>query len=314
VADEADVDEAVDGDGRPQAELTGRAVRDAPPHASDAPYPLVIVSHGYPGNRFLLSHLSENLASKGYVVAAIDHTDSTYAHQKRAGAVLEARLDAAPRHPGLFHYLIHAYDNPVLAENAVDVARAYDKLAPDVPHALHMPSHIFVRLGEWDEVVRWNLRASEAALAQRVGPSNEFVWDEYPHAVEYLAYAHLQQGRDEEAERVIRESHRRSDLQPGFKTAFHLSSIPARYALERGEWQEAAELVPRTYDALEWDHFPWPEAVTWFAKGLGAAHSDRNEDAQLAHERLQALEEIADKAGEKLFARRIRVLKLTVSA
>lgn len=128
--------------------------------------------------------------------------DSTFAHQQRAGAVLEARLDTAPRHPGLFHYLIHAYDNPVLAENAVDVARAYDTLAPDVPHALHMPSHIFVRLGVWPDVIAWNRRSADVALRQS---PEAYTSLHHAHALDYMMYAHLQRGDDQKAKAALDE-------------------------------------------------------------------------------------------------------------
>jgi tetratricopeptide (TPR) repeat protein len=176
-----------------------------------------------------------------------------------------------------------------------------------------MLTHIFTRLGNWDEVIQWNLKAADAALEHHAG-DGQYVWDEFPHAVEYLVYAYLQQGADDAAERQLERLRSTERLHPTFKTAFHLASIPARYALERGAWEEAAALVPRSYDALDWDRFPWPEAVTWFARGLGAAQLGRLDDTERALDRLGELEQAADQAGEELFTRQIRVLRLAASA
>lgn len=235
-------------------------------------------------------------------------------HHARAHDVLATVLRKEPTHPGAMHYTIHANDFAGRQDQSLDVVRRYGEIAPRNPHALHMPSHIFVRLGEWDEVVGWNLRAAEAALAQRVGPSGEFVWDEYPHAVEYLAYAYLQQGRDEEAESVIREIHLKSDLQPSFKTAFHLASTASRFVLERKDWAAAAELPARSPTWVDWDRFTWPEAVVWFTRGLGAAHMDDADGVARSVARLEELSARAKEAGETPFASEIDVLLLQLRA
>jgi len=177
-----------------------------------------------------------------------------------------------------------------------------------------MPTHIYTRLGDWDAVIRGNLRAAEAALKYPAGEHGEFVWDEFPHAVEYLVYAHLQKGSDDAAAAQVKRLHTTERLEPSFKTAFHLSSTQARYALERRAWAEAASLAPRTPASLDWDRFPWAEAIVWFARGLGAAHLGREKDAAAAVARLEELEAVTRRAGEELFARNIRVLRLEVSA
>lgn len=235
-------------------------------------------------------------------------------YHNRAAEILLSIYKENPTHPGSIHYLIHANDIRGREHESLEIVRSYGNIAPRNPHALHMPTHIFTRLGSWQEVIEWNLKAAEAALEHPAGDKGQYVWDEFPHAIEYLVYAYLQQGNDSAAAAQLERLTSTKNLHPTFKTAFHLSSIPARYALERRDWQEAAELVPRPYDALDWDHFPWPEAVTWFAKGLGAAHLGRIADAQHAYDRLLELEGIADKAGEKLFTRQIRILRLSVSA
>jgi tetratricopeptide (TPR) repeat protein len=163
-------------------------------------------------------------------------------------------------------------------------------------------------------VIRGNLRAAEAALEHPAGDQGQFVWDEYPHAIEYLVYAYLQQGADDEAAAQLARLRGTPRLEPTFKTAFHLASTQARYALERRKWSEASTLVPREPSTLAWDRFTWPEAVTWFARGLGAARDGRPGPSRGAATRLAELEAAATTAGEDLFARNIRVLQLATSA
>ena len=238
----------------------------------------------------------------------------TTANADRAATILLDVYKQNPDHPGAMHYLVHADDVPGREREQLDVVRKYDKLAPNNPHALHMPTHIYVRLGEWDAVVGGNLRAADAALAQPAGDRGQFVWDEFPHAVEYAVYAYLQRGADEKAAAQVKRLRTTPRLQPTFKTAFHLASTDARYALERHAWTEAAALTPREPPTIEWDRFPWAEGVTWFARGLGSAHTGKLHDARTAAERLGELEEKASAAGEALFARNIRVLRLEVRA
>jgi tetratricopeptide (TPR) repeat protein len=177
-----------------------------------------------------------------------------------------------------------------------------------------MPTHIYTRLGDWPGVIRGNLLAADAALATPAGDQGQWVWDEFPHAIEYVVYAYLQQGADPEAEAQLTRLHTTAALEPTFKTAFHLASTQARYALGRRAWQEATALVPRAMSTLDWDRFTWPEAVTWFAKGLGAARLGRMQQARDALEVLGALQASTSRAGEELFARNIRVLHLELSA
>src|SRR5580765_7351149 len=154
-------------------------------------------------------------------------------------------------------------------------SRRSTKPQPSNPHALHMPTHIYTRLGDWNGVIRGNLRAAEAALQYPAGDHGEFVWDEFPHALEYLIYAYLQKGADSGAATQLNRLRATARLEPSFKTAFHLASTQARYALERGAWNEAVLLVPREPASLDWDRFTWPEAIVRFARGLGAAHLGR---------------------------------------
>jgi tetratricopeptide (TPR) repeat protein len=231
-----------------------------------------------------------------------------------AAALLASILREHPGHPGAVHYTIHANDANGRESESLDVVRSYGEIAPRNPHALHMPTHIYVRLGDWRGAIEGNLLAAEAALAHPAGDRAQWVWDEYPHAIEYLVYAYLQTGEDPAALRVMNVLEKTADLQPSFKTAFHLASIPARYALERRAWAEAAALEPRRETWLDWDRFPWPEAVTWFARGVGSARSGDLAGARAAEARLRALHDAAAGMGEDLFARQTEILRLGVAA
>jgi tetratricopeptide (TPR) repeat protein len=235
-------------------------------------------------------------------------------HADRAAALLVGVLKRHPDHPGARHYLVHANDVPGREHEEFDVVCGYERVAPRNPHALHMPTHIYTRLGEWDRVIRGNLAAAEAALEHPVGEHGQFVGDEFPHAIEYLIYGCLQKGDDEQAASQLKRLQGIERLEPTFKTAFHLASTKARYALERREWAEAMALVPREPAALDWNRFTWPEAVTWFARGLGAAHLGETDQARRAAERLKDLDDAARKTGEVQFARNIRILGLEVRA
>ncbi len=231
-----------------------------------------------------------------------------------AAKVLSSVLKKNPRHPGAMHYLVHANDVPGREKEDFDVVCGYAGVAPRNPHALHMPTHVFTRIGDWDRVIRGNLLAAEAALEYPAGKDGQFVWDEFPHAIEYLIYAYLQKGADDQAAVELKRLQGTERLERTFKTAFHLASTQARYAVERRDWAAAAVLGPRQPASLDWDQFPWPEAVTWFARGLGAVHQNQLEEAQRAGHRLQELEAAARKMDEELFSRQIRILRLEVQA
>jgi tetratricopeptide (TPR) repeat protein len=252
---------------------------------------------------YALSHLA---------VAPADSTSRR--HSERAAGIILSVYERNPDHPGAMHYLVHANDAPGRERDSLAIVRKYETSAPRNPHALHMPTHIYTRLGQWDAVIRGNLRAAEAALEHPAGDRGQFVWDEFPHAIEYVVYAYLQQGQDEEAAAQLTRMRETANLEPTFKTAFHLASTSARYALERRAWREAVALTPRDPPSLAWDRFAWPEAVTWFARGLGAVHEGNAEQARAAVDRLDTLESSARGGGEVLFAQNIRILRLTVGA
>lgn len=232
-------------------------------------------------------------------LATAPRDDRTFSKQAQAGALLEKLLEEAPQHPGLFHYTIHAYDNPELADQAVRVAQEYDKLAPEVPHALHMPSHIFVRRGLWDDVAEWNRRSADAALKNPVDGMTSL---HYPHAMDYLVYAHLQRGQDQEARRDVEEMLEHDPFQNNVASAYALAAAPARVALERRDWEEAAALPVHEPASLNWDAFPQAESITWFAKGVGAARTGDAEAAEAARARLDELHEALVAADESYWA------------
>ncbi|MEO8276657.1 MAG: hypothetical protein ABI639_10570 [Thermoanaerobaculia bacterium] len=252
---------------------------------------------------FALAHLATTPSS----VISREHAD-------RAAAILLEVYKRNPDHPGVMHYLVHANDVPGRERESLEITRKYEQVAPHKAHALHMPTHIYTRLGDWDGVIRGNLRAAEAALAQPAGDNGELVSDEFPHAIEYLVYAYLQQGEDSKAAAEIRRLQSTTHLEPTFKTAFHFVSTQARAALERQDWEAAFGIAPRQPSSLDWDRFAWPEAVAHFARGLGAAHLGKLFEARAEDTRLTELETAMTKAGEELFRRNIRILRLELEA
>ena len=221
-----------------------------------------------------------------------------------AEEVLRGIYEEVPDHPGAVHYTIHATDADGRAERALDIVRTYGEIAPQVPHALHMPSHIYVRLGEWEKVIDWNVRSAEAALNYPVAGA---VSHHYPHATDYILYAYLQQGNDEEALAILEQTVAKERFQPSFISAFHLSAMPARYAVERRQWEAAAALEPRSPKNLPWDEALWAEGLTWLARGLGSVHTGDPVGAAEAHARLIDLRDRAQSAGDEQFAVYIEV-------
>ncbi len=209
--------------------------------------------------------------------------------------ILREIFERNPLHPGAIHYTIHATDADGRSENALDVVEAYGNIAPEVPHALHMPSHIYVRLGDWPEVIEWNINSANAALNY---PVNGAESHHYVHAIDYLAYAYLQRGEDDKAESVYQEALNKERHQASFVSAFHLSSIPARLSVEQKDWERAANLEPRSPDYLPWDASPWAEGLTWFARGLGSVHTGDIDGAKRAEDRLAELRSVAEERGD----------------
>jgi hypothetical protein len=224
-------------------------------------------------------------------LATADPSDKTFAQQRRAGELVEKVFARFPDHPGAHHYFIHAYDYPPLAMRALEVARAYGRIAPEVPHALHMPTHIFTRIGAWQDSIAWNERSAAAALANPVAGAVSL---HYLHALDYLAYSYLQRGQDDEAARVRATLQSlQSPVQTEMASAYAFAAIPARVTLERQNWAEAAVLEPRSPTSFPWASYPAVEAITHFARALGAARSGGGESARQS---LASLAELRDRA------------------
>ncbi len=203
------------------------------------------------------------------LIANAPPRDPSYAEQKKAGAILEKVFAESPNHPGVAHYIIHAYDNPVLADRALEAARSYAKIAPSAVHALHMPSHIFIQVGSWQEAIDSNLASLTAARAWVVKSHRKGLWDMQAHAQDFLAYAYLQTGQDHLARKVRDEVSSYGDRFGESPMAGYsaLLGIPARYALDRHQWSEAASLPMRKVP------MPLYEAETYFARAIGCART-----------------------------------------
>ena len=219
-------------------------------------------------------------------LATADRKDKTYKEALAVAAKLEELLVKRPEHPGLMHYLLHAYDNPMYAKQAVGIARTYEAVSPDAAHALHMPSHIHVRLGNWQEVIDWNIKSAAAALKN---PVEGRVSRDWLHALDYMTYGYLQKGDDAKAKESVDkiDPATKYELNSG-PGAYGLAATPARYALERKQWKEAAELPVKRVD-YTWDQYPWAEAVTHAARGLGAARLGNVKAATAAIAELERL-------------------------
>ena len=244
-------------------------------------------------------------------LATADPDDKSYAVQNAAADIAAPVLQRIPDHPGAHHYIIHSYDYPTLAEKGLKVARSYGAIAPTVPHALHMPSHIFVRLGLWDETITMNSRSADAAKLHPVGDQVSL---HYLHALDYLAYAHLQRGEDDKAAEVLATMEAiEKPLQPHVASAYTLAAVPARPAMERHDWKQAAALKPRLPVDFPWDKFPQMEAITYFARGIGAARSGDLEQARSDVERLEVLQRAAQE-GSGYWGKQVAIMRGAVQA
>lgn len=201
-------------------------------------------------------------------------TDKTYANQRKAGDILNKIQSEQPDHPGIVHYIIHNYDNPELAELALPAARKYASVAPASAHAQHMPSHIFIRLGLWDESIRSNLASISSAQCYAESAKLNANWDEELHGLDYLVYAYLQMGNNQLAETQLNYLRDIKKVSANnFKVAYAYAAIPSRYVLENRKWKEAAalEVAPASFP---WDKFPWQKAIIHFARLMGKVHTD----------------------------------------
>jgi tetratricopeptide (TPR) repeat protein len=216
-------------------------------------------------------------------------TDTTLSKQLQAAAILEKLWKKNPNHPGVVHYLIHCYDYPAFAARGLAAARSYGSIAPWVPHALHMPSHIFTRLGMWEESVAANRSAAEAARAYAAMRHREATEAEELHALDYMAYSYLQEAEDAKAKEIVdfAATVRKTNPELEFSAAYALAAIPSRYALERNAWSDAATL--RVPALPHWSSFPFMEALIEYSHALGRAHTGDLEGARKAMDRMRQL-------------------------
>jgi tetratricopeptide (TPR) repeat protein len=236
------------------------------------------------------------------LLANASPTDKVHTNQKQAADLLEPLFRSHPQHPGIPHYLIHAYDNAELAPRGLPAARAYSSIAPSAPHALHMPSHIFTRLGLWEDSIASNLAARDAAHQQ--GDTGEEL-----HAMDYLVYAYLQSERDTDAAQVIQQLGSMSKLNLGeFKIGYAFTAMPVRYAVERRQWADAASIAPPSGAP------PHVIAIAVWAHGLGLARNGRPAEARAETEKLRHIERQLHASGSDYWANQVGILEHEVMA
>ncbi len=228
--------------------------------------------------------------------AAADPADKTYTNQRKAFALLDPLFQKEPLHPGLAHYIIHNCDYPELAELALPAAKKYAAIAPASAHAQHMPSHIFTRLGLWDECIQANLVSVSSAQCYAEKAHIKGHWDEELHGLDYLVYSYLQKSEDDVAKQQVDYLQTIDEVSPqNFKVAYAFAAIPARYALERKNWNEAAalQLHPANFP---WENFPWQKAIFHFAKLMGNVHLNK---LDAARQQLDTLKLLYGKLGKE---------------
>jgi tetratricopeptide (TPR) repeat protein len=229
------------------------------------------------------------------LIANASPTDKTHADEKKAAALLEPLFQKHPEHPGIPHYLIHACDNSEMANRGLAAAQAYSEIAPSAPHALHMPSHIYTRLGMWEECITSNTAARKAAHVQ--GDIGEEL-----HAMDYLTYAYLQLGREAEAARVLADLREISGLPADvFKIGYAASAMPVRYAIERRKWSEAAQLEPVAGTQ------PHVAAITAWARAIGLARAGNPAAARRELDQLQRASNKLRESGDDYWATQVHV-------
>ncbi|CAN5339726.1 hypothetical protein BH11MYX1_BH11MYX1_32480 [soil metagenome] len=266
------------------------------------------------GQEVLATKYPEDVEAQAFLalaqLATIDKSDKDRAYKAMLaiGLGLEKLLVKRPRHPGLMHYLLHAYDNPLLAERGIATAQQYATSSPDAAHALHMPSHIFVRLGDWKRVIESNLASRAAALKH---PAGIQISRDFLHATDYLVYGYLQLGDDANAKTALDQLDAKADYERSSgPAAYSLAAGPARFTIEHHAWKDAAALVVRAVP-YDWEHYPWAEAVTHAARGLGAA---RLGDAKGAMAELALLDELVPKIDAAWWQGRVKIERDVISA
>jgi tetratricopeptide (TPR) repeat protein len=235
-----------------------------------------------------------------YLAGTQSQAEQTFATYLKAASILEKQFVKYPDHPGVAHYLIHSYDAPPIAQKGLPAARRYASLAPAAPHALHMPSHIFTRVGAWADSAATNQRSAETAKKDN-DPDGQM------HAMDYMVYAYLQLARDNDARRAMEEAAQMSGFsQQAGPYAF--AAIPARFAIERGDWREAMKLQPRA------SKFPFTDALTHYARALGAARSGDAASAEKEVQQLASLRDALKAAKNTYWATEVEINRLGAAA
>jgi tetratricopeptide (TPR) repeat protein len=236
-------------------------------------------------------------------------TDKAFTNQRKCVEILVPLFAKQQSHPGIAHYIIHCSDNPVLAEAALPAARKYAAIAPASAHANHMPSHIFTRVGSWDESIKSNLRSADLAKQAETNSTNGEARDQRLHALDYAEYAYLQMGRVRDAQAIVEQMKSLTPV-PGLTLTgeYALAAVPARYTLELGKWEEASRLQSRA------EGVPWAQAITWMAVGLGAAHSKNLARAAEAEKNLARLRDAAAQQKNAYWSNQIEVQRQEVAA
>ncbi len=273
--------------------------------AATVPYAARALRYEEAMHRLALANPDDAETQIFYALALISNaspSDLEHRRQKQAAGVLEPLFLAYPNHPGVPHYLIHAYDNQELAPRGLHAARVYAGIAPSAPHALHMPSHIFTRLGLWDDSITSNLAAREAAHQQHD-------MGEELHAMDYLMYAYLQRGRDREAGYMLQRLQAMQTLNMAeFKVGYAATAIPVRYVVERGQWKDAETIADPPATAL-----PQVTAITVWARGLGFARDGHPRDADREAAVLRQLEDRLRASGNTYWATQVDIMRREVT-
>ncbi len=240
--------------------------------------------------------------------AAADNTDKSYSNQKKSGEILEKLFVEQPNHPGIAHYIIHNYDYPDLAHLALPTARRYAEIAPASSHAQHMPSHIFTRLGLWDESIESNVNSANSARCYAEASNMDGHWSNELHAIGYLVYAYLQKGDNEKANEQYQLMKTMDKVYPSniFAIAYPFAAVPSRIALENKKWDVAANLELHDTD-LKWEDFPWQKALHHFGRAIGSVHLKNFSSAEKELEILKSLRQKIIENGNESFAKQVMV-------
>ena len=236
-----------------------------------------------------------------YLIGIQQASDQTYSNSLKAAAILERQFAKYPNHPGVAHYLIHAYDAPPVAQKGLPSAKKYAGIAPSAPHALHMPSHIFTRVGAWQDSIATNRRSADVALKGKEG-------DDALHALDYVVYAQLQLARDGDARKTYEGAQQINPSTPRFVGPYPLAAMPARLVVERGAWREAAQLQPVK------SQFPFTEANTYLARAVGAARTGDAESAKKDLKEIEARRDALKAANNNYWATEVEIMRLSSGA